>query len=599
VLRSFTSFPARRGWTTARPLRDAVLVAVASLTVLLVNLGGPPLFDDDETRNAGCSLAMLDSGDWVVPTFNGELRVHKPPLVNWVQMAGLTLAGRNELGARLGSVVITTLTCLLTWRIGTLLFSPAVGLITGLTMAGCIWTAVGGRAATPDAPLVLATTAILWLLAGGLNRATGRLQIGQARAAAIGLAAWFAVLAKGPVGLVVPAAAAVLCVLWQAWDSDPRDVPGRLLARAVHNVRSLRPLLVGLVAAAVALPWYVWVGLRTDWERPRRFLLDHTLARSATPLEGHSGSVAYYPLVLLVGLFPWSIASALSVSHTVGQLRRERPPAQRAAERLLVAWGVAWLGFFTIAGTKLPGYIWPAYPALAALVGLFWHAWSLAPSRSDRWMPIAWSSLIVVGIAFAVAGPLAVSRNLPAESAAAAAWFVAAGVLTCLGGVAAWLMQVEAIPLSRRLVPAMLSLVGVGTTTLLATAAAEAFAPLGPREMVAVLPADAEVAVTSWGSPSGVFYATASQGAERVVSLDEPEEILGHLRGKPKAFLLVDPRFADRVLDQLPATHAILGTTASMPGGKRLMLIGPQHPLAGPPPTHRLTASNSRPVRPR
>lgn len=598
MLRSFTSFPALRGWTTARQLRDAVLVAAASLTVLLVNLGGPPLFDDDETRNAGCSLAMLDSGDWVVPTFNGELRVHKPPLVNWVQMAGLTLAGRNELGARLGSVLITTLTCLLTWRIGTLLFSPAVGLITGLTMAGCIWTAVGGRAATPDAPLVLATTSTLWLLSGGLNRATGRLQIGTARAAAIGLAAGLAVLAKGPVGIVIPAAAAMLCALWQAWDSDPNDGPQGLLTRAVHNVRSLQPLLVGLVAAAVALPWYVWVGLRTDWEWPRRFLLEHNLDRFAAPLEGHSGSLAYYPLVLLVGLFPWSIASLLSVSHTVGQFRRQRPPAQRAAERLLVAWGVAWLGFFTIAGTKLPGYIWPAYPALATLVGLFWHAWSLAPSRSDRWMPIAWSSLILAGLAFAVAGPLAISRNLPAESAAAATWFIAAGVLTCFGGIAAWLVQVEVIPLRRRLIPAMLSLVGVGTTTLLATAASEAFAPLGPREIVASIPSDAEVAVTSWGSPSGVFYATARQGADRVVSLDEPEEILGHLRAKPTAFLLVDPRFADRVLHRIPATHAILGTTASMPGGKRLMLIGPQHPLVGSPAPTRLTASNSRPVRP-
>jgi len=571
---------------------------VASLAVLLVNLGGPPLFDDDETRNAGCSLAMLDSGDWVVPTFNGELRVHKPPLVNWVQMAGISLAGRNELGARIGSAVVTALSCLVTWRIGCLLFSPGVGLVTGLAMAGCVWTAVGGRAATPDAPLVLATTCSLWLLAGGLD-AAGRLRLSAGRAAALGLASGCAILAKGPVGIVVPAVAAVLFATWQAWQRFDENCPQRWPARVLTNVRALRPFTVATTAAAAALPWYVWVGLRTDWEWPRRFLLEHNLERFTTPLEGHSGSIAYYPLILLVGLFPWSIASLLTVSHTVGRCWRSPHDSSFAGRRLLVAWAVAWVGFFTVAGTKLPGYIWPAYPALAGLAAAFWHEWSRQPSRLDRWMPIAWSSLIAVGIAFAVVGPLAIGRSLPEPSAAASLWFLAAGVLTAAGGLGAWLLQAGVLRDGRRLIPATLAAVGVGATTLLATAAAEAFAPLGPRDLVASLPADAEVAVTSWGSPSGVFYTTARSGAANVQRLDEPEQMLSHLDEKPEAYLLVDPRFAERVLEQLPATHAVLGTTSSLPGGKRLMLIGPHAQLADDrQPPHQTTAQIGRPTRP-
>ena len=54
---------------------DGLLVAALAAVVLLPNLGGPPLWDDDEPRNAACSLAMWNGGDWVVPTFNGRLRV--------------------------------------------------------------------------------------------------------------------------------------------------------------------------------------------------------------------------------------------------------------------------------------------------------------------------------------------------------------------------------------------------------------------------------------------------------------------------------------------------------------------------------------------
>ena len=56
---------------------------------------------------------MLTSGDWVVPTFNGRLRVEKPALVNWLHLAGFAVAGANETGARLGSAVLTIGTCLL------------------------------------------------------------------------------------------------------------------------------------------------------------------------------------------------------------------------------------------------------------------------------------------------------------------------------------------------------------------------------------------------------------------------------------------------------------------------------------------------------
>ena len=118
-------------------------------------------------------------------------------------------------------------------------------------------------------------------------------------------------------------------------------------------------------------------------------------------------------------------------------------------------------GIDSVCGTKLPGYIWPAYPAAAGLAAAFWHAWSRAEARHDRWMPLAWCSLITAGIAFAIGGPLFISRSLPTESEAAIGWFLAAGVLTASGGLLTWLMQLERFALRRQWIPATLAVIGL------------------------------------------------------------------------------------------------------------------------------------------
>ena len=63
-----------------------LLIAVATAT-LMTNLGGSRLWDRDETRNAGCAAEMMARDDWVVPTFNQQLRDAKPVLLYWLIMS--------------------------------------------------------------------------------------------------------------------------------------------------------------------------------------------------------------------------------------------------------------------------------------------------------------------------------------------------------------------------------------------------------------------------------------------------------------------------------------------------------------------------------
>src|SRR5262245_16499523 len=139
----------------------ALLAAWALLA--LPYLGTPSLWDIDEGLNAEASREMLERGDWVVPTFNYELRTAKPALINWLQMLAYSAFGVDEWSARLPSAVAVALTALLTYELGRLMFGAATGLLGGVVLLSAAAVCGAARFANPDALLLLCTTLTLLL----------------------------------------------------------------------------------------------------------------------------------------------------------------------------------------------------------------------------------------------------------------------------------------------------------------------------------------------------------------------------------------------------------------------------------------------------
>ena len=553
------------------PRLQPLVVAGVAAVVLGLNLGGPALWDDDEPKNAACSLAMLDANDWVVPTFNGRLRVEKPPLVNWLQIAGYTLCGRNETGARIGSATLTIGTCLFTWRIGCLLFGPATGLLGGLAMASCVWTAVGGRAATPDAPLLFCTTLALFLFVADQMRPgrDDRQQLSLRAALGIGVACGAAVLAKGPVGFALPIAAFVLFACWRK--ASPPHVSWRAA------IGSLRLPAIATTAAAVAMPWYALVGLRTEGAWLEGFLLVHNVGRFAAPMEGHSGSLLYYPVTVAVGLFPWSIVLAAMIAHSFGVLRSQADDERRMPVQLLACWSIAWIGAFSCAGTKLPGYVWPSYPALAVLTGLFLDDWARGDTSFLRWcrdparaigivMRVAWSVLAAAGIAIAIGLPMAAARHSPGSE-----WLGLFGLLPIAAAAVAWRSQSFGRP--------DWSLAAVAACScLLVTALASVAAPEVSRAQgVRTLAVDGGKTLPdcSWACfwnvpPSLVFYTRG-----RVTKLDTPADVVRHLTCSPNPRIVIDSRHEPLVSAAIPPGFGVLARIPTL-SDQHYVVIGPE-----------------------
>ena len=559
---------------------QGLIVAAFAALVLLPNLGVAPLWDDDEPRNAACSLAMHATGDWVVPTFNGRLRVEKPALVNWLHLAGFAVAGVNETGARLGSALLTVATCLLVWRIGTAAFRPAVGCWAGVAMATCLWTGVGGRAATPDAPLVFFTTLALWLFvraarvppASGPGWRDAPVRLSAGAAAAIGAACGLAVLTKGPVGVVPPLAAFGLFAWWQALLDPARcgPLPTRAAAALAAACRGVRPLVILGAAAAVATPWYAAVALRTDGEWLRGFFLIHNVGRFTAPMEGHAGSpLLYYPAVVLVGMFPWSMAAALIGGHAI---RSARTGTDGVAVRLLACWAAAWIVPFSLAATKLPGYVWPAYPALALLTGLFFADWARLPApTTDRWMRLAWVLLGAAGVALAVGLPLVARRFAPGGE-----WLGLIGIVPLVGAALAWACQSLH---SRLAASAALAATACATVGLLMAAGPAALGRAGGmRNLIARMPAAApgELPIAGYRAPpSTAFYGGRRAADGRITELQAPAEVVAFIADHPGAHLIIDARFEEEVAPALPSSYRVLHATTTLPESRRLLLVGP------------------------
>lgn len=557
------------------PRSHGWIVAGVAALVLLPGLGATPLWDDDEPKNAACSVAMLDANDWVVPTFDGRLRIEKPPLVNWLHIAGISVCGRTETGVRIGSALLTIGTCVLTWRLGRILCSPAVGLLGGLVMATCIWTSVGGRASTPDAPLVFFTTLAVVLFArDAMNRgvAVGRVRLGLPTAVGIGAACGAAVLAKGPIGFVIPAVACATFTAIREWSAEKPSFRGA--------VSGLRPLSVTAAMLAVALPWYAWVTIRTEGAWLRGFFLVHNVGRFAAPMEGHSGPLAYYPIVIGIGLFPWSLV-LVAMLFNMAATMRSKTHAWQPAMQLLACWAGAWVGVLSLAGTKLPGYVWPAYPALALATACFLDAWqrgdihwlSWSPRR-EQWsaaiMHVGWGVMVATGVALAIGLPLAARRW-----AADHEWIGIIGIVPLLAAAVGWRATV-----TRRPWRAIASITAGGG--LLAVALAAIVAPTIGRAATprALLTTDntrpladslSTGAVASFRRtpPSIVFYAGGP-----LPTLETPADVARHLASHADARLIVTSRMIDELADVIPASHGVVAETHTV-SARHLLLIAP------------------------
>lgn len=372
-------------------------IVVVALYLFALDL---PLLGPDEPRYSQVAREMFERGDWVTTTLGGFNWFEKPALLYWLQISFYNLFGVSEFAARLGSALFGLGT------IGSLFWVGRV--VVGTTRVENNNTGCGTE--NPEAPFWIALVAAssIGLIAFSRGASFDIILTFPIAASLVSFFIWevssskpdarpffncliafyffigIALIAKGLVGIVFPIAIVSFYYVLR-W-----KFPHKTL---------LYSLFWGtLLSIAVASIWYLPVYLRNGWEFVDEFFIQHHFQRFSSNKFKHPQPFWFFWVVLPAMTIPWIPFFLIAAWKTIKEIVSGKEAKGQSEDTSQIthykfsiasydlrvfafAWMLVPLVFFSLSGSKLPGYILPSLPAACILTGL---AVSRFVRNSDR-----------------------------------------------------------------------------------------------------------------------------------------------------------------------------------------------------------------------
>jgi 4-amino-4-deoxy-L-arabinose transferase-like glycosyltransferase len=388
----------------------AVLVLAAIL--FICNIWGYDLWAPDEPFFGEGAREMVVDGHWLVTHINGKVNTHKPPFFFWlIALLSLPIGRVTSLTARLPSAAAALGTVAMILRLGRRTSSERTAVLAVFILSTSYLFWDKARSAQIDAVMCC----LIWVALSAFEAwRTGDLD-GRRAGGVFWAAAALAVLAKGPVGLLLPLGIALVTLA---------------VDRKIGTWREFAPLTGPLLFAAIC---GAWVAATMLWG-PAEYsvwaaLKEHFIERGIHGMH-HPQPWWYYAKVLPPQLLPWTflVPGALVLAWR----RRDR------TDRFLLVTVIFVVLFFSISTEKRTLYVLPAVPAFALMTARFAGAvlgWEDAPALSRRWLTAGQSFLAGLLILLGAVAPFAAQR---VEEVPSWVLFVLSAVLLVTGLSALW-----------------------------------------------------------------------------------------------------------------------------------------------------------------
>ena len=460
----------------SKPVSLYLLFIAASLFLFGFITAHIPLWSSDEGRYGEIAREMLESRDFIVPSFNYVDYLEKPVLSPLFTALMYGLFGVSAVATRIPSILCALGGIFLTFFFIRRLFNARAAGYSALALLTSVGYVLVGRFAVIDMQMIFLLSGAVFCLMTGFfekNRAAY-------------LAAYFFMglgfLTKGLIAPVLPAMIFGLFLLWsRRWDALKEISLGRGL----------------LILALVTLPWAVTISLREP-EFFRVFIIEHHFQRFATGGFGRHRPFWFFTYIIPIITFPW----ILFVPFAIVRGLRGGDPVRQNKIRFLICWMAVIFIFFSLPKSKLPYYIVPICVPMAVLAGTFladWISGHLSPveSRVNGWL---WKIIALLCVSAVVGLNIAASLVKEPEILILQGIIRIAAVVLGAGGILAFLFYRRgkahaAVLALAGMIYAVLLIITLGMLELSPLQSAEPFAV----RLKPLLQADDVVAV--YGSP--------------------------------------------------------------------------------------------------
>jgi 4-amino-4-deoxy-L-arabinose transferase-like glycosyltransferase len=383
-----------------------------------------PLLGPDEPRYSQIAREMFERGDWVTPKLGGFDWFEKPALLYWLQIASYKLFGVNEFAARFGSALFGLGTIFSLWILGKSVSDSKFQIPNSktLTHKSGIWnlefanwlaiiaaSSIGllafSRGASFDIILTFPITAALvgFFVFDSNQSPKSKVQSPKSLNQFLPLFAFYffigvALLAKGLVGIVFPFAIVAFYYLL-SWKFPSKTFIYSLIWGTI----------LSLLVAAV---WYLPVYQANGWKFVDEFFIQHHFQRYTSNKYLHPQPFWYFFLVLPLMTIPWLpffLASNWNFFKSqIANRKSQIPDNLSTLDSRLSTFAFAWLAvplvFFSLSGSKLPGYILPSLPGALVLTAIYvvnFAAKSAKRKRALQIVAFAVFAFAAIGLQFA------------------------------------------------------------------------------------------------------------------------------------------------------------------------------------------------------
>jgi 4-amino-4-deoxy-L-arabinose transferase-like glycosyltransferase len=334
------------GLAGTRWLAAAFIIALC-LALYLPGFASLPVTDRDEARFTQATKQMLETGSFIDIRFQDDPRYKKPIGIYWLQALSVASLSPDRLtdiwAYRVPSLLGIIAAVLLTWWAARPIFGRETALLAAILLASAFTLSLEARIAKSDAVLL----ATIVLAQGALARLY---LLGRVRQRMAGIAAlfWIAlglgILVKGP---VAPGLALLTAIPLLIFDRDR------------SWLRNLRAAWGVPLTLAITLPWFIAIGVTSDWEFFRLAFGEDFLGKIQGGKEKHWGPPGFYFIS-----FWWSFWPAALVATGGAAIWLWRNRIRRRA-LFVLAWIIPFWLVLEATPTKLPHYAMVFYPAIA------------------------------------------------------------------------------------------------------------------------------------------------------------------------------------------------------------------------------------------